>query len=50
VRLKTLVASGIFWILFFAVEKEYLARKDSRQNHQGRWRAACFLLLINKKP
>jgi hypothetical protein len=33
-RLRTLVASGIFWILFFAVEKEYLVRKDSRQNHQ----------------
>jgi len=34
VRLKTLVASGVFWILFFAVVKEYLARRDSRQNHQ----------------
>jgi len=33
-RLRTLVASGIFWILFFAVEKEYLVRRDSRQNHQ----------------
>ena len=31
VRLKTLVASGVFWILFFAVVKEYLARRDSRQ-------------------
>ena len=30
-RLRTLVASGIFWILFFAVEKEYLVRRDSRQ-------------------
>jgi hypothetical protein len=43
VRLKTLLASGIFWILFFAVEKEYLVRRDSRQNHQGGWREACFI-------
>ena len=34
-RLKTLVASGIFWILFFAVEKEYLARRDSSQKLHG---------------
>jgi hypothetical protein len=31
VRLRTFVASGVFWILFFAVVKEYLAQKDSRQ-------------------
>ena len=30
-RLKTEVASGLLWILFLAVEKEYLARIDSRQ-------------------
>jgi hypothetical protein len=30
-RLKTLAASGIFWLLFFAVVKESLARRDPRQ-------------------
>ena len=35
VRLKTLAVDGIFWILFFAVEKEYLVRRDSKQNLQG---------------
>jgi hypothetical protein len=46
-RLITLAASGIFWILFFVVEKEYLARKDSRQKpsggrRAGKWREVCF--------
>jgi hypothetical protein len=44
VRLKTLVASGIFWILFFAVEKEYLARRirDKTIREDGAQRAFCF--------
>jgi hypothetical protein len=33
-RLKTLAASGLSWLLLLAVEKKSLARKDSRQNHQ----------------
>jgi hypothetical protein len=44
--MKNIVASGIFWILFIAVEKEYLARRDSRQKPSGRWREACFSFLI----
>jgi hypothetical protein len=42
VRLRNLVASDIFWLPFFAVEKESLDRKDLSQNHQGRWREACL--------
>jgi hypothetical protein len=30
-----MVPDHFFWILFFAVEKEYLARKDLRQNHHA---------------
>jgi hypothetical protein len=46
VRLKTLVVAAFFWILYFLLlKKEYLARRDSRQNHHGRWRAACFSIL-----
>ena len=47
-RLKTLVESGIFWILFFAVEKEYLARMDSRQK-PSRTMARSVLLIFYKE-
>jgi hypothetical protein len=40
------LASGIFWILFFAVEKEYLARKDSRQK-PSRTMARSVLLILD---
>jgi hypothetical protein len=45
VRLKTLAASGIFWILFFVVEEEYLVRKDSRQKTSRRMARRVLLIL-----
>jgi len=46
--LKTLAASGIFWILFFAVEKEYLARRDSRQKPSGMMARSVLLVFFIK--
>jgi hypothetical protein len=45
-----LVPDHFVLILFFAVEKEYLARKDSRQNHQddGAKRALIFNEVLKK--
>jgi hypothetical protein len=44
VRLRTLVASGIFWVLFFAVEKEYLVRRDSKQKPSGMMARSVLLV------
>jgi hypothetical protein len=46
VRLKTLAASGIFWLLFFAVEKKQLVRRDSRQK-PSRTMARSVLLIFS---
>jgi hypothetical protein len=43
VRLKTLAASGIFWLLFFAVEKESLVRRYSRQKPSRTMARSVFL-------
>jgi hypothetical protein len=47
VRLKTLAASGLSWLLLLAVVKKSLARKDSRQK-PSRMMARNILLIFSQ--